>query len=340
MAQLLSQTRLRRDALPGQDKRAAATARVSDAAMGQAVPRVHLATLGRLGREPQPLYGHRAQGNSSRSSDARGARAAQPGKGTGGDGGPANRSPWPRRLIITPAYQLLRRSRTPMYQHGRLIAYDRHIASNRGHTVSSSHRQATGGTPNPEADGPARPSHRMLNRVLSWQQGTDSTRGLDNGAYHAVAHAGNRPIPRGTQGDRRTRVYGGTPGLYNFRPYGARHGYRGGPPPRRLALPGGPHRTGTLLDEGSPADGPQTFWPGEPWGLHTPTIEPLRQSLAVQRARYPQIRKPGRVRPLNSRRAGQTWGQQAVHLDGSQQVKVGTVKPVRQPGLNSRWRSQ
>jgi len=295
------------------------------------------AVLARLGRGPggisAPVTGP-AQGNSVVTSDARGQRAAQPGKGAGD--GIANASPYPEREIITPPYQLLRQARTPQFQHGRLIARDRHIAAFRGRTTSSGQRQETGGSPNPEADGPPRPSYRMLNRTVSWQIGTDSTRGLDNTAFHATTTAGGKPFPLGTQDGSVSKTYG-TKGLANFRPYGSRKGYQGGPEPRVVALAGGPVRAGTVLSAGSVADGPQKVWGGYPHGLSTTVAEPRKFSGATIAARFDQIRRPSINRPNNSKIAGQSYDQSVVHLNGHQSVKVPRVKPGRQPGLNRRF---
>ena len=277
-----------------------------------------------------------AQGNSVVTSDDRGARAAQPGKGAGT--GIANQSPYGGRTIVTPPSQLLRRARTPGYQHGRLIARDRHVAAYRGTVTLSGEHDSKPGIPDPDADGPARPGYRMLNRTLSWQIGTDSTRFLDNDAPKATTDAGGKPFPLGTQGDPWTHVYGGTPGLAAYRPYGKRGGPAGGPEPRVIALPGGPYRAGTVLQAGSPQDGPQLVQGGLPWGLHTPTVAPLQVSNATIAARFHQVRPPRMNRPLNSRAAGQSFDQQVVHLDGSQAVRVPKSAPGRQPGANARWR--
>lgn len=294
-----------------------------------------LARLGRAGFAHAPVTGP-AQGNSVVRSDARGQAAAQPGKGAGN--GIANASPYPERSIVTPATQLLLQARTPRYQNGRLIARDRHIAAYRGRTASSAADSPTGGTPNPEKDGPPRPSYRMLNRTLSWQVGTDSTANLDNDAFHATTTAGGRPFPLGTQDGSWSKTYGGTRGLADHRPYGSRRGYQGGPEPRVVALPGGPVRPGTVLSQGSPEDGSQRIWGGYPHGLATVVVEPQQVTTATIKARFDQIRKPRVNRPNNSKAAGQTYDQTIVHLDGTQAVKLPRTQPGRQPGVNRRFR--
>jgi hypothetical protein len=299
-------------------------------------PRAAAALLGRLGRDGAPVTGP-GQGNTVVTSDERGAPAAQPGKGAGG--GIADASPYPQRVIVTPASQLLLRARTPGYQNGRLIARDRHITTYRGRTMSSGSHQATGGTPNPDADGPPQPAYRMLNRTLSWQIGTDSTAFLDNGGPHSTTRAGGRAYPLGTQGDPYSRVYGGTPGLARWRPYGKRGGPGpGAPAPTVVAMPGGPYRPGTVLATGDPGDGPQKIYGGLPWGLHSPTPPPVQLTQGTQRVRFVQVRPPQMNRPLNSKIAGQSYSQTVVHLDGTQAVKVPRMPGGRQPGLNYRWR--
>lgn len=285
---------------------------------------------------PAPLMGHTGQGNSAVTSDARGGPAAQPGKGPGG--GIGNASPWPARLILTAPSQLLRRARTPAFQNDALVARDRRISAYRGTVMLSGTPDTKPGIPDPDADGPARPSYRMINRTLSWQIGTDSTTGLDNSAAKPMTRAGRRPFSLGTRGDPWTTVYGGTPRLAAYRPYGTRGGPRGGPQPRITALPGGQYRPGTLLQAGAPGDGPQKIASGPAWGLHTATAEPVKLTGQVITSRFSQVRPPRINRPLNSRAAGQSMSQAAVHLDGTAPVKIPLTKPGVQPGVNARFR--
>lgn len=291
-----------------------------------------------------------AAGNSYVTSDARGAAAAQPRKGTGGaplmDTGPQNASPYGtlpgqqyRPYIRTPPSMVNKQAYAgDRFANGKLIAYDRHIAGYTGRTTSSSNEQATGGTPNPEKDGAPRKTYRMLNRVLSWQIGVDDTRQLDNNAFHAATTAGDRLYPLGTQGDRKSIVRGGTPGLTAFRPYGTRGGFSAAAPtPWVYATPGGPWRFGTLLQTGAPQDGPQWVFPGEPHGLHSSTIQPLWLSNLNQKQRLPQTRTLYRNRPQNSKAAGQSYGQSAVHLDGSQSVKIQKLPRTAGAGITDRF---
>lgn len=287
-----------------------------------------------------------AAGNSVITSDARGNRADGPGKGMGGhtlyDMGPDNASPWPHAQVFTPGSlnSAGKHARTDAFQWGRLIAHDRHIIANQGRTTSSNRNLATGANPNPEKDGPPRPTWKMFNRTLSHMHGASDTRFLDNGQFHSavIVPGRNRKFPLGKQGDEWTLRYGGTPYLADHRPYGKRGGYDSGAPlPTVRADPGGPYRFGTLLQVGAPGDGPQKVYGGLPWGLHSPTLPARQASQSLIRSRLGQVKPVWNVRPLNSKRAGQSWSQSMVSLSGQQAVKLASTPPIRQPGLNSRW---
>jgi hypothetical protein len=295
--------------------------------------------LGRLARTapaPQPLYGQTAQGNSAVTSDRRGQPAAQPGKGAGT--GIADASPYPARLVVTAPSQLLRRARVPAFQHTAALR-DRRIAGNRGTVMLSGVHDTKPGFPDPDADGPARRSWKQINRTLSWQIGHDSTAYLDNTAPKPMTTAGNRAFSLGTRGDPWTTVYGGTPGLALWRPYGKRGGPGpGAPRPRLKALPGGPYRPGTVLQQGAPGDGPQKIASGPAWGLHSQTAEPAATIQQSQRFRFTQVKAGHAVRPQNSAAAGQSMSQAAVALDGTAPVKIPRLAPGKQPGLNASYR--
>jgi hypothetical protein len=301
------------------------------AAAKQATP----SPMGRLRRNapaPAPLHGTTGQGNSAVISDRRGQPAAQPGKGAGD--GIADASPYPQRLIVTSPSQLLRRARTAAFQHGRSIVPDRRVLGNRGTVMLSGARDTKPGFPDPDSDGPARPAYKQVNRTLSWQIGADSTAFLDNSAPKPMTTDGERPFSLGTRGDPWTTVWGGTPGLAAYRPYGTRGGPgAGAPQPRVKALPGGPYRPGTLLQQGSPNDGPQKFPSGPAWGLHTATVTPAALVQGSQRFRFTtQIARPKQGRPQNSNDAGQSWSQAAVTLSGSKAVKIPRTAASRVPG--------
>lgn len=316
----------------------------SDVFLAFSRPSATQAMLGRMRPHFAPQTGY-AYGNSGISSDARAsAPAAQPGKGgqasytSGNNIGDASPYPGPGRPVRTPPSMLNLRAYTPQFQHGRGIARDRHIIGNRGMTQSSDRQQATGGSPNPEKDGPARPAWLMFNRTLSWQIGTDSTRNLDGGQFHAKVMAGEETFPLGTQGDRWSIVYGGTPGLTQYRRYGERgSSFAGAPQPTVYAAPGGPQKFGTLVQQGDAADGPQKVYPGLPWGLHTSTVPSRTVTASTLQSRFNQVRPVQQNRPLNNKSAGQSYNQQVVTLTGHQPVRIGTLHGGRQPGLNARY---
>lgn len=327
----------------------------SDVFLASSLPLVSAGIYGRMGRGPAPgptgvgapVTGP-AYGNSYVTSDARGAPVEHLKQGQGNDHfndtGPFNESPFGSvsgrqvRRIDTPPAALNITAATPAFQHGRLIARDRHIIANQGRTTSSANEQATGANPNPEKDGPPRPAWKMFNRSLSHQYGTDDTAFLDNGQFHAAVMAGDRKFPLGTQGDEWSKVYGGTPYLAAYRPYGSRgSSFPGAPAPRVKAEPGGPVRFGTLLQQGDPGDGPQKVYGGLPWGLHSPTAPPAQILKGMLGKRFHQVKPVWNVRPQNSKRAGQSWSQSMVSLTGQQAVQLGATPPIRQPGLNARW---
>lgn len=290
---------------------------------------VAIPTLGRRGL-PEGKPTARASGNSVVTSDVRGAPAARPGNTDG-----LNTSPYGGVEKITPASQLGEITYARPFQHGRLIERDRHIIARRGTTVTSAAEQEpASGIPNPEADGPPRPAYTMVDRTVSWQIGTDSTRFLDNNAPHAATNAGRRRFPLGNQGSSPYEpVYGGTPGLY--RPYGAR-GFVIGPAPAVVSLPGGPNKPNVLLEAGSPEDGPQSVYGGAPHGLHSPTVEPTK----VTRGRYASTKQqtpPRQNRPANSKIAGQSYSQTVVPQDGVGGGPLPRLPAEHQAGVNRRF---
>ena len=313
--------------------------------IGQAAPMVPGDMFGRLGKGPrngrtqiEALATAQGAGNSVVRSDPRGEPAAFPWGGAGH--GIANTSPYPASTVQTPHSldSAGAHARTAAFQHGRLIARDRHIIANQGYVTSSDAEQRTGANPNPEADGPARPTWKMFNRSISYQSGTDNTRNLDNNDYHASVLAGTRKFPLATQGQEWSIRYGGTPFLTNHRPYGHRGGFDDNAPlPTERAQPGGPYKSRTLLQTGSPEDGPQKIYGGLPWGLHSPTMPARGQVQSLVRSRLGQVKPVHANRPQNSKVAGQSWSQSMVSLSGRQAVKLTTTPPMRLPGLHARY---
>ena len=347
---LQSQAVLQRETQPYQNT-------PSDVFLADSMPQAAAGIYARMGKGAQSGKNYTtasptalAYGNFVVTSDKRGqGAAAYPGHGQGGpnlqDLGPVNESPYGnvsgqqvRRVHEKPETLSSRYSYTDAFQHGRSIARDRHIIENQGRVTSSANNQRTGANPNPEADGPPRPAWKMFNRSLSFMSGQDSTRNLDNGQYHAATMAGTRKFPLGEQGTQWSKVWGGTPGLAWFRPYGTRGGFSNqAPVPTVRADPGGPVRFGTLLQIGDPGDGPQKVYGGLPWGLHTPTVPPIQVTKGPITNRFRQVKPVWNVRPQNSHTAGQSWSQSMVSLSGAQAVKLGATPPIRQPGMNARW---
>ena len=191
----------------------------------------------------------------------------------------------------------------PTFQNGSTIAYDRHIIAKTGTEKQQAHPDSTGGQGlSPLADGPVRPVHMMVNRVLAPRYGNTGTRHLDNkGPFAQTRDSAGRPQPLGIQdGSPWSRKYGGTPGLTYIT------GMRG---TAGVVSPVAP---------GAPGDGPQLIRGGVPHGLHSHP-QPNASLRAKRMAATPQQRRTRRSLPANSARAGQAWSQNAQHLGGKAQ---------------------
>src|SRR5271166_3909211 len=109
---------------------------------------------------------------------------------------------------------------------------------------------------------PPHPDFRLVNRTVSFQKGSDSSRNQDDLA---------RPYTwLGEQGSGYSPVYGGTPGLYL--PYGSRGG---------VPYP--------VHDPTNGQGGRETVWSGPPHGLHSETYPDNADTLA-RYAAAPQMR--------------------------------------------------
>jgi hypothetical protein len=127
----------------------------------------------------------------------------------------------------------------------------------------------------------------MVNRTVSYQKGTDTSRNQDDlsRGYTWLGEQGSGWAP----------VYGGVPGLYL--PYGSRGGV--------------PYPIVSQAAYGSPGDGRQLVFAGPPHGLHSLTY-PDRGDTLQRYGAAPQMR-PVRVdRPSNSPQAGQSYNQTVV----------------------------
>ncbi len=179
----------------------------------------------------------------------------------------------------------------------KLTTLDRHGMMKVGYENSG----RNSGQTDPPLDGPARPSLWLVQRSLSYQQGTDTTAATDDLSRDYTRNAEGMYV--GSQGDGWSRVYGGTPGMYQE--YGSYEGLSPSSPPIAENTSQGIH---SPTGEGQPGDGPHTVWGGPPHGLHSPTLPTYSQTLG----RYmdiPQMARPRMDRPSNSPIAGQSYSQ-------------------------------
>lgn len=215
------------------------------------------------------------------------------------------------------------------FSNDKLIAFDRHLISK----VGSENSGRNSGFTDPPMDGPARPSYKAINRVISWQQGTDTTANQDDLTrdYHRNAQG----MYMGEQGSGWIQVSGGTPGLWQ--PYGSYAGYTAGPV-KGIQSPVG---------QGEPGDGRQSVFSGPPHGLHSPTMPDYSPILGYYMA-VPQMRSPRIDRPSNSTIGGQSFSQlvQPQGQTGTIAQQRGGVSPTNvTAGINwmrnsGGWRGQ
>lgn len=196
------------------------------------------------------------------------------------------------------------------YSNDKLIAYDRHGMMKVGYENSG----RNSGQTDPPMDGPPRPSLWLVQRTINYQQGTDTTAATDDLSREYTRNAQGMYV--GSQGDGWSRVYGGTPGLYQA--YGS---YQGIAPD----TPGYDPVNGTTegivapVNQGQPGDGPHDIWAGPPHGLHSPTLPAYSNTIGRYMA-IPQMARPRIDRPSNSPVAGQSYSQTVMP-----QGQVGTV---------------
>lgn len=266
---------------------------------------------------PYPEQGGRALlptgGSQGNAGLVRGAPTAGPGYGGGRHDGTQYAVPEPGGAT---ARDYTTRSRTggafddPVGS----VRYDRHIMSKTGTETQQAHPDPTNGQGNsPLADGPVRPVHMMVNRVMANRYGNTSTRHLDNqGPFAATTDSEGRPQPLGIQdGSPWSRKYGGTPGLTHLT------GVRG---TRGVISPVAP---------GEPGDGPQLIRGGAPHGLHS-RAQPDADLRTKRYRSTAQQKRTRRSLPANSARSGQSWSQNAQHL-GQPAQPVPKI-PGRLPG--------
>jgi hypothetical protein len=272
--------------------------------------------LGRMNRHglagggtPEPASDQRARlptgGSQGNAGVIRGAPSGGP-RSRGGRFGVQTVFPYPGGNT---ARDYTTRSRTgPAFHYGDTVQYDRHIMAKTGTEGQQAHPDSTNGQGNsPLADGPVRPVHMMVNRVMARRYGNTSTRHLDNaGPFATTTDNAGRPQPIGIQdGSPWSRHYGGTPGLTYLQ--GAR----------------GTTGVQSPVEVGAPGDGPQLIRGGVPHGLHS-HAQPNAQLRTRRMAATPQQKRTRRSLPANSARAGQSWSQNAQRL-GGQPVPVATT---------------
>lgn len=228
------------------------------------------------------------------------------------------------------------------FANDKLEAYDRHGVLNTGTERGGGRRS---GETDPPMDGPPRPSLRIINRVINWQEGNplanqDHEPGENRGysmapsyaPFEVSAHVGDygaakRAFESGPQyiaeqGTGWSPVYGGVPGLWQ--PYGSYQGYTAD------SIKG----IQSPAAEGTVADGPQDVWSGLPHGLHSQTYPDYSTTLGRYLA-IPQQLLPRQDRPSNSTTAGQAYNQ-LVQPQG----QTGTVGVQEPPGSNGQTASQ
>lgn len=185
------------------------------------------------------------------------------------------------------------------YSNDKLTTNDRHGMMKVGYENSG----RKSGMTDPPMDGPARPSLWLIQRSLSYQQGTDTTANADDLSRDYTRNAEGMYI--GEQGTGWAPVYGGVPGLYQE--YGS---YSGISPatPAYDPVAGTTQGIVSSAGQGMPGDGPHTVWSGPPHGLHSPTLPDYQQTLGRYMA-IPQMARPRIDRPSNSPIAGQSYSQ-------------------------------
>lgn len=170
----------------------------------------------------------------------------------------------------------------------RLTVRDRHAYWSTGTQLEGTDFTAASSPPNTynnPLQEPPQARLRTVNRSVSYQKGTDTTRNQDDLA---------RPYTwLGEQGSGYSPVYGGTPGLYL--PYGSRGG---------VPYP--------IVDPTAGQGGREVVWAGPPHGLHSLTYPDGSDTLRRYQV-LPQMRPVRIDRPSNSPQAGQAYSQTVQH---------------------------
>jgi hypothetical protein len=220
------------------------------------------------------------------------------------------------------------------YSNDKLTTTDRHGIFK----VGSENSGRCSGQTDPPSDGPSRPSLFLIQRSINYQKGTDTTAATDDLTREYTRNDSGMYI--GEQGTGWSRVYGGTPGLYQE--YGS---YEGIAPdtPGYDPITGATQGIVAPVAQGQPGDGPQTVWAGPPHGLHSPTLPDYAQTLGRYMA-IPQMHGPRVDRPSNSPIAGQSYSQ-TVQPQGqtgtvAQNTKFGSGVNFNQRSRGNGWRGR
>ncbi len=171
---------------------------------------------------------------------------------------------------------------------------DRHAYWSRGHKRNFGPGVATGGSRNPQLDGPPMPTLRTVNVSFNPQIGSSATANQDDLSrpYTGLGQQDGTVVP----------IYGGVPGLWQS--YGNR-GFSDG-----------------IHDPSNGEGGPQQVRSGPPHGLHSDTM-PAGKQTYDRYASTPQMRPVRLDRPSNSKIAGQSYSQTVQNQDGSGGVAQG-----------------
>jgi hypothetical protein len=195
----------------------------------------------------------------------------------------------------TEGHQSFRRYGTQGF-NDKLTVKDRHGYWDAGNQKTGTDQPASGGIGNsynnPKIH-PPRPDFRLVNRTISYQQGTDTTRNQDDltRSYTWVGEQGSGWAP----------VYGGVPGLYQ--PYGSRGGI--------------PYPVVSPAEQGTPGDGPHLVFAGPPHGMHSTTPWKGGAQIIARFMTTPQTRPVRQDRPANSPQAGQSYSQTVLRQGAS-----------------------
>ena len=217
--------------------------------------------------------------------------------------------PYPRVVRLNWMQEAQHRSYGINGFNDQLTVKDRHAYWDTGNQKTGIEGFPPAGSPqtyNDPKNQPPRPDLRLVNRTVSYQKGTDTTRNQDDLSRPYNPAPGTRGFI-GEQGSGWGTIYGGVPGLYV--PYGTRGGI--------------PYPIQSPVQQGQPGDGPHLVFAGPPHGLHSQTPWKGGEQIIARFMSTPQTRPVRQDRPSNSPQAGQSY---------SQTVRPQGTSPVRPAG--------